>query len=392
MMTRGELLAASREPNVRAFLDAIAVCEGTAGLDGYRTQFGGGTFASLADHPRTVITATLGGKPIHSSAAGRYQFLRRTWDELVRQHGFPSFEPDWQDAAAVALIDGRRALAAVRAGDLARAVDLCKEEWASLPGSPHGQPTKHFSLVRDVYLRAGGRLDGGAPIEARTQPPVIGLRPEPPPAADTAPSAPSQASTAALTRPVTTEPQMAPFLAAALPALLQLIPELTKLFGSGSEVSNRNGKLIERVGEIVVQATGAPNLQGAVESMQTNADALETARDAVRREWFDLQEKSIAAARDFNMRYAQIKDVRTIPFTGLTFLELLSAWLVVSGTVAGGYVLVEGEGKFGNQMIGAVITLLVIGGAVSVREYWLGTSAESRRKTDMLNARRGDEQ
>jgi muramidase (phage lysozyme) len=380
-MNRDELLELSREPNVRAMLDAIAACEGTAGPNGYKTMFGGGLFPSFDRHPGKVVTATMKGKPIASSAAGRYQFLSKTWSTLAERYGFPSFEPQWQDAGAVALIEGRGALDEVRAGRIVRAVALLNREWASLPGSPYGQPIKTMTFVIDTYLRAGGRLDGGAPIENRTAPPTASPQPAQEPAGR--PDAPILIETIADAPAARQEPRMLPAVVAALiPSLIELIPEIGKLFGDGPKTT-KNAQVIQDVAKVVVAATGAPNLQGAVEAMQSDPDALEAARDAVRREWFDLQEKATAAAHDRMNRYNAQTEIRTI-WLGLTFIEWLSAWLVVTGTMAGAYVLVKGEAQFGNQIIGMVVTLLVIGGVVGVREFWLGTSSESRRKTDML--------
>jgi len=144
--------------NVRAFLQMIRYCEGTDGVYGYATLFGGRVFESFADHPRKLVDFKLGGKPYKSSAAGAYQFLQKTWDALVKQHGFKDFGPENQDRAAVELIRGRRALQDVINGDLKAAVDKCNKEWASLPGSPYGQPVKSFEQCKAVYLKNGGVL------------------------------------------------------------------------------------------------------------------------------------------------------------------------------------------------------------------------------------------
>jgi muramidase (phage lysozyme) len=353
-VTRDELLAVSREPNVRALLDVIAACEGTAGKDGYRTQFGGGTFESLADHPRQVIERTMGGKPIASSAAGRYQFLGRTWASVAEQYGLPSFEPQWQDAGAVALIIGRGALEDIRAGRLDAATAKLNREWASLPGAPYGQPTKHPSFVRDVYLRAGGRLDGGAPIEARTAPT--------PPAA-----------------PAATQEQrsMAPVLAALLPSLISAIPQLAKLFGTGSAVSDRNLKAAETVAQIVVKATGAPNLQGAVEAIQGDPAARQQAASAVEAQWFQLVEAGgggIDGARKFNVAAAEIAAWR-MPAVWITVALLLPVYATVGSVL-------WGEGWSNEIRLQVVTAVLVVISVVSA--YWLGSSSGSQRKTDML--------
>lgn len=359
-MTRDELLAISREPNVRAMLDAIAACEGTAGRDGYRTQFGGGTFDSFADHPRQVIERTLGGKPIASSAAGRYQFLARTWSSLVETYGFPSFEPAWQDAGAVALIDGRGAIEDVRAGRLDAAVAKLNREWASLPGAPYGQPTKHPTFVRDVYLRAGGRLADGAPIEARTQPTI----PQPAPESRTMPA------------------PIAPVLAALLPSIVSLIPELGRLFGSGSEVSNRNIAAAQKVAEVVVQATGAPNLQGAIESMEREPAARQAAANAVQSIWYELQPADgggIAGARTAALAMTEGRDWRAIGY-GLTVFLL--AQLIVGGGGALIWVLLTDPSTNAEQrgmLIGAVVALIS-----AVVSFFFGSSVSSRAKDNAL--------
>lgn len=124
--------------NVRAFLALIKYTEGA----GYQTLFGGERFTSFDDHPRRAITRTLGGKPITSTAAGAYQFLSRTWDECAYACGLQDFSPLSQDIAALYLIERRRALNAIIEADWKTAIERTNREWASLPGSPYGQPTK----------------------------------------------------------------------------------------------------------------------------------------------------------------------------------------------------------------------------------------------------------
>jgi muramidase (phage lysozyme) len=144
--------------NLRAFLRMIRAGEGTADADGYRRLFGGDLFDSYADHPRITVTARLGGKPITSTAAGAYQFLSRTWDEAKAALSLPDFSPASQDMAAAFLIRRRGALADVYAGNFESAVAKCAREWASLPGSPYGQPVKTLAQAQAVYLAHGGFL------------------------------------------------------------------------------------------------------------------------------------------------------------------------------------------------------------------------------------------
>ena len=153
------LLGLLDDANAKAFLHMIRVGEGTADEDGYRRHFGGSHFDSYTDHPRKIITAGRGKNQYASSAAGAYQFLTRTWDGLVKQYGFNDFSPKNQDIAALALIDGRKALDDVIAGRFDEAVCKCAREWASLPGSPYGQPTKTLIEARASYSDAGGAFE-----------------------------------------------------------------------------------------------------------------------------------------------------------------------------------------------------------------------------------------
>lgn len=138
--------------NLRAFLRAIRYAEGTAGANGYRMLFGGQLFSGYADHPR--VTVRLSGYT--TTAAGAYQILASTWDEY--RAGLPDFSPASQDECAARLIRRRGALSDVYAGRFEDAVRKCAREWASLPGSPYGQPVRTMDQVRTAYANAGGEV------------------------------------------------------------------------------------------------------------------------------------------------------------------------------------------------------------------------------------------
>ncbi len=86
------------------------------------------------------------------------------------------------------------------------------------------------------------------------------------------------------------DPVMAPFVAAALPAIVQSIPQLAKLFGSGSEVAQRNIAAAETVVGIVQQAVGAQNAQEAAELVQSDPQARQKAQQAIEAQWYTLAE------------------------------------------------------------------------------------------------------
>lgn len=149
--------------NVRAFLDMIAYAEGTAGPNGYRTLFGGSLFDSYADHPRQFFTFTdKVGKVSKTSAAGRYQFLSRTWDALAKQLQLPDFGPASQDRAAIELIRQRGALRDVQAGRIQSAIAKCANIWASLPGAGYNQPERKLTSLLSTFAQAGGTLESQA--------------------------------------------------------------------------------------------------------------------------------------------------------------------------------------------------------------------------------------
>lgn len=143
-------------PQVKAFLALIRAGEGTTGTNGYRTMFGGSLFTGFADHPRRTIKAS----GYTSTAAGAYQFLSRTWDEMRAKYDLADFAPANQDIAAVGLIKRRGALADVLAGRFRAAIEKCGKEWASLPGSPYGQPTLTWSRAQSVLLASGADIVG----------------------------------------------------------------------------------------------------------------------------------------------------------------------------------------------------------------------------------------
>lgn len=156
--TRAELESAQANPNVQAFLQVVRAGEGTADEIGYRRIFGGDLFEGFADHPRQFVTRTSRGNSITSSAAGAYQFLASTWDMLVKRFGFEDFSPANQDLGAIALIAGRHALEDVIGGNFDEAVLKCGHEWASLPGSPYGQPQRTLAQAQAVFAANGGEV------------------------------------------------------------------------------------------------------------------------------------------------------------------------------------------------------------------------------------------
>lgn len=146
--------------NICAFLDTLASrsAEGTAhrGDDGYNVLVGGGLFSGYKVHPNRSVY--LPRYRVYSTAAGRYQFLARTWRVLQQRLQLPDFGPHSQDLAAIELVREKDALDDLRDGDFNAVVTKCRKIWASLPGAGYGQREAKLSALRDIYVEAGGTL------------------------------------------------------------------------------------------------------------------------------------------------------------------------------------------------------------------------------------------
>lgn len=140
-----------KNPNIKAFLDTIAQAEGTAGPDGYRTLFAGETFSDYSTHPDEVKCAYSNGQRLCSSAAGRYQFLKPTFDRLQKKLSLPDFSPQSQDLAAIELIREEGALEDVKAGNIREALTKVSAIWVHIEGAGYGQPEHSLDKLQAIY-------------------------------------------------------------------------------------------------------------------------------------------------------------------------------------------------------------------------------------------------
>lgn len=156
MATRQELQRILNDPNARKMLDILAKAEGVK--HGYNTIFGNERFNDLSRHPNVLKSFTqTDGVKNGTTAAGRYQFLKRTWDGLSKQYGLNDFSPQNQDIGALALMAQKGALDNVLQGDFSGAVKKLGGTWASLPSSPYAQPRRSYS---ELGLSSGKQSQG----------------------------------------------------------------------------------------------------------------------------------------------------------------------------------------------------------------------------------------
>ncbi len=127
--------------NIAAFLDMLAVSEGTAnhpltknrGYDVIVTGLDGKPeiFTDYSDHPfahgRPAKVFNRRGEK--STASGRYQQLYLFWPHYRKQLALPDFSPLSQDRLAIQLIRERGALDDIRAGRIELSlIHICHEE------------------------------------------------------------------------------------------------------------------------------------------------------------------------------------------------------------------------------------------------------------------------
>jgi lysozyme len=170
---------------------------------------------------------------------------------------------------------------------------------------------------------------------------------------------------------------MLPVLTALLPTIIGMIPSLTKVFTDGTSVTDRNLVVAQKVGELIVDATNSTNLQQAVETMQTNPEALQAANAAVSASWFELVESGgggIAGAREYSLKAAS---------GGADFWKMPAFWVTVMlmpllyGTV---YLVLTGDAtSFSSEVRAAIASAVVTGVLGGCIGFWLGSSYTTSR-------------
>lgn len=169
---KGEIAWGEAAPEQRALLNTIA---GPESAGQYNVIYGGQKFDDYSKHPGQYVTITSGpNKGQKSSAAGKYQFLESTWNDIASRHNLPDFSPENQDKAAWLLasenygrIAGRSLTNDLKSGDAATLENIGKTlrgTWTSLPGGiEQGQDANTFVSTYNNYLQSGGGQVASAP-------------------------------------------------------------------------------------------------------------------------------------------------------------------------------------------------------------------------------------
>jgi putative chitinase len=178
------------------------------------------------------------------------------------------------------------------------------------------------------------------------------------------------------------EEPMAPFIAAALPALIEAAPALIRIFGE-SPRAEKNAKAAEVVADIAKRATGETTVEGAVTAIATDPQAAAAYREAVHLSMADLvsllvqagefDEKSRAAALDRNLLLSKE--------TGGKWLWLLGtvAVLVIlfSYGITVGVMFLSGS-TFSDETKAMLLGQIVIFGFGTVLAFLFGSNIQNR--------------
>ena len=139
------------QENLSKFLDFTSKSEGAD----YNTIVGGKTFKDYTKHPGVVGLTTPEGP---STAAGRYQITKTTYDDVATKLGIKDFSPESQDKIALELIRRKDALEDVKAGRFEQAIGKLGKTWASFSSSTYNQPKNTAEKEAKLLAESKGSL------------------------------------------------------------------------------------------------------------------------------------------------------------------------------------------------------------------------------------------
>ena len=181
--TRDAVSVSASRPGAREFAAAglpreayslLGVIAGTES-PGYNVINGGARFSGYADHPRVK------GAGGSSTAAGRYQFVKGTWDRVASALGLPDFSPVSQDVAAwwLARADyksrtGRDLQSDIRAGNFSQVRAGLAGTWEGIAKLSDAQFAQRVQSVTG-NVTTGSADDGGVQFSPRVETLLSGL-------------------------------------------------------------------------------------------------------------------------------------------------------------------------------------------------------------------------
>ena len=183
---------------------------------------------------------------------------------------------------------------------------------------------------------------------------------------------------------------MPPFLVAAIPALINALPEFAKIFNK-PDVAERNVEAVVKASELIMQATGATNVQEAVEKVQADPELAQVANDSLRanraefmdmleRAW-DRDDKSVAAARDYGLREKPV-------YKNWHFNQVLALLIVFVASVLSGIVMSDTATAANAGERTMVLNTWLVIGLAGVMYFFYGSSRGSQIKDELKDQRK----
>ena len=167
---------------------------------------------------------------------------------------------------------------------------------------------------------------------------------------------------------------------ALLPTLIDSIPKLGKLFGSGSAVAERNVAAATMAMEIAKQAVNATNEQEAVTKIAADPAAQKAAAQAIESHWFELAESGGGGIDG-----ARKADAATVAAEGRwPFLRSPSFWMLVLSLplvyiIVGSVVGLWGHTGWSDDVrasLATAVVSLIVGGSAGY--FWGQTTSRNR--------------
>ena len=182
------------------------------------------------------------------------------------------------------------------------------------------------------------------------------------------------------------EPTMAlpalPILKFIWPTILAAAPDLVKIFtDKDASVPERNIKGAEKVLEIAKTITDSVNEQELATKLETQPEIREAFQKAIKDNWFDLVSASPQGLKEARSFYL-LPENRDKVWGNLSFIQVLALLLVSISAIGAGYVLTSDIERFSADLRGAIVTMIIVGGFVGVKEFFFGSSEGSRRKDE----------
>jgi putative chitinase len=177
------------------------------------------------------------------------------------------------------------------------------------------------------------------------------------------------------------ETTMAPFIAAAIPSLIQAAPALIRIFGD-SPAAERNAKAAEVVASLAQEVTAEATVEGAVRAIEFDPAKAAAFREAVHEniaqllglmvQAVDVDEKTRASAVDRALALGKA--------TGGKWLWLLgmAAAAIILFALAATWQVLFGDKKFSEAVQMLLLGQVVLAGFATVLAFLFGTNLQNR--------------